>query len=1056
MIAVFQFQRDGRVRRNAHLIVSRSTSSQCRSDSFTGGTLVKSVSYVWRYCIATVVGVALVAAASPQQAQAQGTGVIRGTVSDSSTQQPITGAQVQVVGTTLGAITNDLGVYVIRGVNASTVSVRAQRIGFAPVTHEIAVGAGATVNGDFALHPIATSLSQVVVIGYGSSSRGDVSSALSTVSGSDIANTPVAGIDAALQGKVPGVQVTQNAGNPGNGISVRIRGSSSVSASNQPLYVVDGVPIQQEDFSQLGYSGQGLTGVTALNPDEIESITVLKDAASAAIYGSRASNGVILITTKRGQAGKARISFDAYTGMQQVSKRLPMLTGKQYIAYMAEGAVNDGYDPADYGLVVGVDDTTNTNWQDAVFRQTPIQNMNLAMSGGSDRMKYYVSGTYFNQKGIVIGSSYQRANARANLDFDATDRLSVSTSVGLTREQNYRIQGDGSLTGIVTNAIGNQPQFPVRNANGTFTNPDDGLEYPNSVALATYNSSPTTTQRTLANVEAKYSLTNSLIFTGRAGADILNLHERDWESPLVLGTYAQSANGIGKSGYSTGNRFLGEGFLTYNGKIGANSNYTLTGGASMERNNDELNFLRGEQFSSPELHDAGSAASITDYDASRSQNNLVSYFSRANFSFLDRYLLTASLRKDGSSRFGQNNKYGTFPAISAGWVITNEPFFSALTRLGSIKLRGSFGVTGNQGISNYAYLATFGAANYGTAPGISPNNFANPDLKWEQTKETDFGFDWNMFNGRIALIGDYYSKKTTNLLVNRPITGTSGFTQFFDNVGDVKNTGMEWQLTTQNLVAKNTGDLSWTTDFSFSTNKNTVTALYGNQPLFGGVRSVNAVIVGAPLGAFYLQKFTGVDPTTGDAVYQDTNGDGSVTAADRIVAGNASPTYWGGFTNSFTWKNFDLRGFLQFSGGNKIFNAMRLFADDGGYAYDNKLDYVLSRWQKPGDITSEPRASFDGVSGARTVSTRMLESGSYMRLQEITVGYRLPGSVSWLGGLHNTRLYVSGHNLATFTGYRGYNPDVNSNGSKSSIGLGTDFYAYPLARTYSVGISSEW
>ena len=1016
---------------------------------------MRFVSFVWRYCIATVVGAALVAA-SPQVARSQGAGVIRGTVTDSTTQQPVAGAQVQIVGTTQGATTNDVGVYLIRGVTSATVTVRAQRIGFAPQTHQVTVGVGLSATADFALHPIATSLSQVVVVGYGSRSRADVSGAVSSVSGADLVNTPVAGLDAALQGKTPGVQVTQNAGNPGNGISVRVRGSSSVSASNQPLYVVDGVPIQQEDFSQLGFSGQNLTAITSLNPDEIESITVLKDAASAAIYGSRASNGVILITTKRGQSGKARITVNAYAGTQTVAKKLPMLNAKQYIAYMGEGAKNDDYDPADYGLVSGVDDTLSTDWQDAIFRTAPVQNLNLGISGGSDRMKYYVSGSYFNQTGVVISSSYQRANARANLDFNATDRLAVSTSVGLSREMNYRIQGDGSLEGIVTNAIGNQPQFPVYNTDGSLTDPDAGLTYPNSVALARYNSSPTTTQRTLANIEARYSLTNSLIFTGRAGADVLNLHERQWQSPLVLGTYSSSVNGIGKSGYSTGNRFLGEGFLTYNGTVGDRSNWSIVAGASTERNNDELNFLRGEQFSSPAMHDAGSAANVTDYDASRSQHNLVSYFSRANFSLLDRYLLTASLRRDGSSRFGQNNRFGMFPAISAGWVVTNEPFLHPLARLGSIKLRGSFGVTGNQGISNYAYLATYGAANYGTLPGISPNNFANPNLKWEQTKETDIGLDWTMLDGRVALIGDYYNKKTTNLLVARPITGTSGFTSFFDNVGDVRNTGVEFQLTTDNIHAAKSGDFSWSTDLSFSTNHNEITALYDNQPLYGGVRSVNSVRVGAPLGAFYLLKFTGVDPETGDAVYQDTNKDGSVTADDRVLAGNASPTYWGGVTNTFTWKNFDLKGFLQFSGGNKIFNAMRIFADDGGYSYDNKLDYVLSRWQKPGDITNEPRASFDGNSGARQISTRMLESGSYARLQEITIGYRIPSSLMRIGGLQNTRLYVSGHNLATFTGYRGYNPDVNSSGSSSSIGLGSDFYAYPLARTYSVGISTEW
>lgn len=1006
--------------------------------------------------VCKILAVALLfAATAPRPMLAQATGAIHGTVTDSTTQQPIVGAQVQVIGTSRRAVTNESGSYTISGVSG-TVTVRAQRIGFAPASHQALVGAGASVGADFRLTPIASTLSQVVVVGYGSRSRAEVSSSVSTVSGAELTNTPVAGVDAALQGKVPGVQVTQNAGNPGNGISVRIRGSASISASNQPLYVVDGVPIQQEDFSQLGFSGQNLTAITSLNPDEIESISVLKDAASAAIYGSRGSNGVILITTKRGHSGKARISFNAYAGSQRVEREINLLDAKQYVAFMAEGAVNDGYKPADYGLVAGVNDTLSTNWQDAIYRTAPVQNVNLGVSGGSDRMKYYVDGSYFNQEGIAVGSSYQRGNGRANLDFNATDRLAISTSVALSQERNFRIQGDASLTGIVTNAVGNQPQFSVRNADGTFTDPKSGLQYPNSVALATFNSTPTTTQRAIANFEARYNITNALLFTGRAGLDRLTLHERDWESPYVGGTYAASVNGVAKSGYNNGNRFLGEGFLTYNTHIGQNSTMGITAGASEERNNDELNYVRGEQFSSPALQDVGSAANVTAYDGSRSQHNLVSYFSRANLAILDRYLMTASVRRDGSSRFGQANRYGTFPAVSLGWIATNEPFLGPLKRLGDIKLRGSYGLTGNQGIANYAYLPTYTSSNYGTAPGTAPGNFGNPNLKWESTKELDLGFDWTMFSGRVGLIGDYYNKKTSDLLVNRPITGTSGFTTFFDNVGNIENHGYELQLTTQNIVARNTGDFSWDTDYSISTNQNRVTALYGNQPLFGGVRNVNSVQVGQPLGEFYVVRFKGVDPKTGNAIYDDINGDSLITAADRVAGGNPQPTYWGGFNNTVKWKGFDLHAFLQFSGGNKIFNATRLFADDGGYSYDNKLADVLSRWQKPGDVTSEPRASFNGTSGARQISTRFLEPGSYARLQEITVGYGLPAFLTRNAGLQNARIYVSGHNLRTFTSYKGYNPDVNSNGSTSSFGLGADFYAYPLARTYSVGITSEW
>lgn len=1005
----------------------------------------------WTLCIAALVFVAV----PSHRASAQGT--VRGTVTDSSTHQPIAGAQVRIVGSDRGATTDASGNYRVTNVPAGAVSLRAQRVGFTQQTRSVNVGSGAASDQDFRLAAIATTLSQVVVVGYGSSSRADVTGAVSSVSASEIHNTPIAGVDAMLQGKAPGVQVTQNAGNPGNGISIRIRGSASLSASNQPLYVIDGVPVQQGDFSQLGYSGQNITAITSINPDEIESISVLKDAASAAIYGSRASNGVILITTKRGVAGKPRITFDAYTGMQNVEKKLDLLNSEQYIAFMSEAAKNDDSDPADYGLVPGVDDKVKSDWQDAIFRSAPVRNINMTASGGASRVKYYVSGSYFGQDGIVIGSAYNRSSGRANMDFDASDRLSFSTSIGLSREVNYRIQGDASLDGIVTNAIGNQPNLAIRNADGTFTNPDDGLAYSNAVALATYDYSPTTTQRVLANVESRYKVADWMQFTGRVAGDGLFLHERQWQSPVVIGTYAASANGVAKSGYSTGNRFLGEGFLTITPwQNGGSANLSATIGASTERNNTELNYVRGEGFSNPDLHDAGNATTVTSYDASRSKNNLVSYFTRANLGWANKYLATFSVRTDGSSKFGENNRYGVFPAASLGWVVSEEPFFKRFSGLGTFKLRGSYGVTGNQGVSNSAYLATYGSANYGTLAGTAPNNFANPNLKWESTKEADVGFDWTLFTGRLGVIADYYNKKTSNLLVSRPITGTSGFTSFADNVGNIENNGYELQLTTENVRSNRPDGFNWESQFNISTNKNRITALYKDQPFTGGVRSVNSVRVGQPLGEFFLVRFKNVDPQTGNAVFDDINGDGAITADDRVTAGNPQPTHWGGFSNTMSFGNFDLRAALQFSGGNKIFNAMRIFADDGGYNYDNKFVDVLRRWQKPGDVTDEPRASFDGVSGARQISTRFLEDGSYTRLQEITLGFKLPTSFSRTAGLANARVYVSGHNLHTFTGYTGYNPDVNSSGSSSNVGLGSDFYAYPLARTFTFGVSGAW
>ncbi|HUQ19556.1 MAG TPA: SusC/RagA family TonB-linked outer membrane protein [Gemmatimonadaceae bacterium] len=1011
---------------------------------------------VFRLTPALLIALVLGCLTRAAPALAQGNGVIQGMVIDSTTRQPIPSAQVQILGGGRRAITDPTGRYTLTGVLPGRVTVRVQRVGFVQAQKLVTVDPGSMTTYDVTLAPIATTLSQVVVVGYGSSSRADVSSAVSTVSAADIQGTPVAGVDAMLQGKTAGVQVTQNAGNPGNGISVRVRGASSITAQNQPLWVVDGIPVQSADLSQLGYSGQNITAITTLNPDEIENITVLKDAAATAIYGSRASNGVIMVTTKRGRNGPARMTFSAYRGNQTVERKLSLLNAQQYIEYMHEGAINDKEKPENFGLVPGVDDKINTDWQDLIMRTAPISDLNLGVTGGSDRTRYYLSGAYFGQDGIVMGSSYNRASGRLNFDFDPSSRLSLSTSINVTREVNYRIQGDASLDGIVTNAIGNPPQFAARHDDGTFTNPDDGLAYSNSLALATYNSSPTTTYRTLGNLEARYKLMNNLQFTARVGGDQLVLHERQWQSQLIVGTYAASANGVAKSGYSTGNRFVGEGFLTFtpwSGLVG--SDFSLTAGASTERNNTENNFVRGEGFSSPDLHDAGNATTITDYGAARGANRLVSFFSRANLNFRDRYLATLSVRSDGSSKFGENNRYATFPAISLGWLISEEPFLRRVP-LGSLKLRGSYGLTGNQGIGNSAFRSTFGSANYGTLPGTAPSNFANQDLKWETTRESNVGIDWTFLDSRVTVIGDLYKKKTSDLLLSRPITGTTGFTSFTDNIGNMENTGAELELNVDILRPSNPNGLSWVSDFNVTRNKNRVTALYNDQPVFGGVRSVNAAMVGQPLGAYFLIRFKGVDPATGNAIYDDINGDKAINASDRIVGGSPQPTRWGAFTNTLSYGMFDVRAAFQFSGGNQIFNAMRIFADDGGFNYDNKFTDVLKRWQKPGDVTDQPRASFDGTSGARTISTRFIEPGGYTRFQELTFGVKIPRLFSGGGGFKDSRLYVSGRNLHTWTKYSGYNPDVNSSGSGSSIGLGSDFYAYPLARTWMVGVSGQW
>lgn len=1026
-----------------------------------------------------VVAGAIAALVATRPAYAQGSAVIRGTVVDSTNQRPVAAAQIVIVGSTVGGMSSADGDFIITRVPPGAVTLRVQRIGYKPVTRALDLDANDTATVRIAMEPSAVQLSAVVSVGYGESSREDVSSAIASVSAEEIANTPIAGIDAALQGKAAGVQVIQNAGNPGAGITVRIRGAASISASNQPLFVVDGVPMLRDNFSQMDMGGQDVTAVTGLNPDEIESIDILKDAAAAAIYGSRASNGVVLVTTKRGKANQNKVTFSGYTGTASVptESRWEMLTGREYMEFMNEGVRQDsilyedigfptGYAAEDYTPLFSDADIAsaiNNDWQDAVFRNAPVNDLTLGASGGTDRVRYFLSGSMFDQEGVVIGSSYERLGGRVNLDFDASSKLSFRTSLAISRETHERIENDDTIDGVVTNAIANEPFYPVYDDEGVFTDPTNGAQYTNPVALGTFNSAESRSQRAIGSVEARYMLGGGLALNGRFGMDVLNLRDLRWDSPKVIGTYASEVGGVGTYATAAADRYVIESYLTYDRPMWMATAFSLTAGASAEWNEEEYDYLRGEGFSTEGFQYVGNASRITDYDGRWTGHNLVSGFARANMTLLDRYLVTANVRVDGSSRFGENNRYGVFPAVSLGWKVTDEAFAAGLADVAELKLRGSFGLTGNQDIGeDFAPLARFNRASYADIPGLAQESFGNPDLRWETTEEYDVGFDLGLLDGRLVVLGDWYLKTTRDLLLNRPITSTSGQTSVFENVGNMKNSGYELGVSTINLEPSETDGFRWATDFNISWNKNEVTRLFRDEPFSVGYYSVGRVDVGHPLAAFYTLRYLGVDPATGDAIYDDVAGgpngepDGEITSADRVYIGSPHPDFWGGLTNTMSWRGFDLRSFFQFVQGQQIFNAISVFANDGGYNYDNKFKQVLDRWQQPGDIARHPRTSFDATSGAEIVSSRFFEDGSYVRLQEVTLGYRLPMQLLGNAGLSEGRIYVSGRNLYTWTDYSGYSPDVNSPGSSSNTSLATEFYAYPLSRTFMIGISGAW
>jgi len=1010
-------------------------------------------SIVWTTLVA---GLAFILAV-PDAALAQQTGSVTGTVVDSASGQPIVGARVAVVGAATGTLSDRDGRYTLTGVPAGTVRVHAQRIGFVPVDVQVTVIAGGTVAANLSLPPAATRLSEVVVTGYGTSTRADVSGAVTSVQAADIANTPAAGVDAAIQGRMAGVQVTQNAGNPGVGVTVRIRGSASISASNQPLYVIDGVPLLRDDFSQLDVGGQDVTGVTGISPDEVESIDVLKDAASAAIYGSRGSNGVVMITTKRGRAGATRVTFNTYAGSQVVprSNWWDLMNASEYLEYMNEAASNDGYGVNYFGSP-GDPGYTDTDWQAAVFRTAPIANAGLSVSGGNERLRYYVAGSHLDQEGVVLASAYNRQSGRVNVDFTATDRLRLQTSLTINREDHDRIENDNTIAGVGANAIALQPYLPATRSDGSFTTPDgEDLEYENPLAIAEYNFAESRGLRAVGSLLASYDLARGVALNGRLGMDVLNLRDLRWFSPRVGGSYAESVGGESLIGNTTATRYVFESFLEASPSIGTAASLSLVGGTSVEWNGEELDYLDGITFASDAFQYPGNAATVVTYRGDWTGHNLASFFARANATWRGRYLLTASLRADGSSRFGANNRYGIFPAASLGWKVTEEPFAQSLARHGDLKLRVSYGVTGNHDITdNFAPQPRFSKANYVDVSGHAKSAFGNPDLRWEQTHEFNVGFDLVLLQGRLTILGDWYKKVTEDLLLDRPITATSGQTSRLENVGNIENKGYELAVSSVNVAAA--GGLRWTTDFNIAWNRNRVTKLFNNEPFTVGLRSVNRVEVGQPLSAFYTLRYLGVDPNTGDAMFDDIDNDGDTDDDDRVIVGSPHPDFWGGLTNTLSWRGFDLRAFFQFTQGHTIFNGISLFALDGGYYHDNKFRRALRRWQQPGDVTDEPRASYDGLSGAVETSSRYFQDGSYVRLQEVTLGYRLPER--WAGALRlsDARIYVSGRNLHTWTDYEGYSPDVNFAGSSSNTTLSTDFYAYPLARTIMVGITGAF
>lgn len=998
---------------------------------------------------------------------------ITGKVTSAEDESNLAGATILEKGTTNGTQTDAEGVYSI-SVSSSNSVLIFSFIG--NITKEITVGSQSVIN--VPLTADTRSLDEVVVTGFGSQIKRDLTGNIAQVKGTDIQNMPVASVDAALQGRAAGVYVTSGSGKLGEAISVRVRGSSSISASSQPLYVVDGMPITTADLSNNG----GATNPMAdINPNDIESIEILKDASAGAIYGSRAANGVVLITTKRGKSGKTNVSINYQLGSSEATRRVDFLNADQYVKFYTMAANNsdriDGIDPADensstvymldnlnrYSLgTLNTPQQKNYSWQDQAFRKAPMQQLDFQLNGGSEKTKFFLSGQYLNQTGTIIGNKLTRLSTRMNLDHQAYKWLQIGLSMGLARTENHRLPGD--------NAFSNPIQMAAMTPLTPFTDPTTGLPtgtppgdisvplYFNPIISINYASFVATSFRNLTNAYAQISFTPELKFRSELGIDLLNQNEEGYYKSQNIRNISNANNGLGNNYATFVTNYNTNNFFSYDKTIGSHA-ISSTLGMSYQQSQSKYSFIEGTQFPSNSYTKIASAATKSDGSSSETNYRFLSYFLRVNYKFSDKYLLSASARVDGSSRFGADSRYGFFPAVSAGWVITEENFLKSNPVISFLKLRGSFGKTGNSEIGDFPQLGLFsGDAGYAGAAGQRPSQIGNPNLKWETTKQTDFGIDFGFFNNRINGEIDYYIKKTDGLLLSVNVPSTSGFSNQYANVGKLQNKGVEFVLNTQNIV----GSFKWNTSFNIANNKNKVLDIQG-QVIQGGISSMSRVMEGQPVGVFYTVEYAGVDRTNGDALfYKNTpNADGSVdrtttndyNTATRVVSGNPNPKFVGGITNTFSYKGFDLNVFLNGVYGNKInFYGVGQYSSANGIYEDNQTVDQLKAWTAENPDTNVPEARFYYGNGNQA-STRYIYNGSYLRLRTVTLGYNLPSALVKRIKMDKIRVYVSALNLATVTNYKGWDPEVNSDYASSTFASGTDFYTAPQPRTLLVGIN---
>jgi len=984
---------------------------------------------------------------------------ISGKVTDSRG-DVLAGVNVLVKGTSRGTSTDANGSFTISTDESETLLF--SFIGF--ITKEVKIGRPSVLNVQ--LEADQKQLEELVVIGYGTQTRKNLVGSITKINAAETKDLPVASLDAQLQGKAAGVQINNNSGVPGDAVFVRVRGTTSINSGNDPLYIVDGVFLNNESLQTISTGGRKTSPIADINPADIESMEVLKDASATAIYGARGANGVIIITTKRGDyntrpqvsvnisqgsawapKGKLWKLADGPTSAQAVNDNW-ILTGIDLPA-LKQTAANRPFRPVSEGGKGLPEDQQTYDRLSRIMQTAPLKEYDISLQGGTTATKYYIAASYTKQESVLKPAYFTRGSFKVNLDQKVNDYVTVGVSNGLSRSLRNSVgAGDGAQGNILSSATLVQATYqPIYNADGT---PSLAGNRDNVDVLLEDTDMKFISLRYIGNLYADVQILRNLKFRTSWSLDHNNYDEKGYWSDRML---AGAAGGAATSSISQNTTWINEQTLTYRNKFGKH-NIGLLLGNSVQSNTIKNTTARGTGFPNNSYKQISSASILTNSE-SWTQSSLASFFSRADYNYAGKYSIEGSIRMDGSSRFGANNKWGYFPSLGAAWRIKEEGFLKNVNAVSELKLRGSFGLTGNQnGIQDFAAQGLWtGGLGYadnegsGYKAGTAPQQLANPNLKWEKTRQVNVGVDLGLLENKINIEFNYYNKYTTDALLQLPVAGITGFNTFTSNAGEVSNKGFEFSISTVNVRKK---DFSWNTNFNISTNKNRIEKLPVPTTYYS--RDWIRLEQGYSMYSFWLYKQLYVDSETGNAVYEDVNKDGIITVADRQIIGTALPKFFGGLTNSITYRGFDASLLVTFQWGNKIWNHNRFLSMNGG-TRDSRSLYQddANYWKKPGDITNVPRFTSAGNNWALEQNSRLLEDGSFARLKSLSIGYTVPKQLI-SKYVQSLRVYFSGTNLILLSKYSGPDPESNVSNASQMI-QGIDFGTPPQPTSIQLGLN---